>query len=217
MALWGLVIFQQVNATNGYAVADSWLARVTPFGPYPNPIDYLGIIAVVALATAGVAWVASRLAMRPLAAHATASEGSPIATRRAFVDRQSRFRSYFVPVAYGLIPVVGADYLARQLPKFFKHALRIVPAVGAWFGVGGGTHSSLYHTQILSDPQIVVAQVVVIALGMAASLWATWRISRRDVEPLASHPLAARLSALGLVLACGASAGFLYVIMHAAS
>ncbi len=224
MALWGLVIFQQVNATNGYAIADSWLTRVTPFGPYPNPVDYLGIIAVVTLATAGVAWVASRLAMRPLAARAVEGststapvEGGRSAARQAFVDRTNRFRSYFVPVAYGLIPVVGADYLARQLPKFFKHALRIVPAVGAWFGVGGGTHSSLYHTQILSDPRIVVAQVVVIALGMAASLWATWRISRRDVEPLASHPLAARLSALGLVLACAASAGFLYVIMHAAS
>jgi len=223
MFLWGLVIFQQVNATNGYAVADSWLARVTPLGPYPNPIDYLGIIVVVAAVTAGAAWILSRLTMGQAAALGPARSGpggEPVALtpeRRSFVDRQSRFRAFFVPVAYGLIPVVGADYLARQLPKFFKHALRIIPAIGAWFGVGGGTRSSLYHTQILSDPQIVIAQVVVIALGMAASGWATWRISRRDVEPLAVHPLVARLSALGLVLACAASAGFLYVIMHAAS
>ena len=284
MFLWGLVIYQQVNSTNGYAIADRWLSRVTHLGPYPNPVDYLGIIMIVGLATAGLAALASRWVMRrdqldmeqparssaaagsvPALAMATsngtsnaAGPGSGLpalagagagggsgglgaagaaggalgavlggagsdgdaarrARARSFVDRTSVFRSFFVPVAYGLIPVVGADYLARQLPKFFKHALRIVPAIGSWFGVGGGTHSSLYHTQILSDPQIVVAQVVVVALGMAASLWATWRIAKRDIEPLAAHVAGARVAALGLVVACGAAAGYLYVIMHAAS
>ncbi|MCK4177074.1 4Fe-4S binding protein [Aciditerrimonas ferrireducens] len=38
MALWGLVIFQQVNATNGYAVADSWLATTSASSPsWPSP------------------------------------------------------------------------------------------------------------------------------------------------------------------------------------
>jgi NosR/NirI family nitrous oxide reductase transcriptional regulator len=234
MLLWGLVMFQQVNATSGYATADSWLSRVTHLGPYPNPVDYVGIIGAIGLATAGLTWVASRFAMRhgadasPAGLAPAAGTGAlpgldgagrfaTAAQAGCFVDRTSRFRSFFVPVAYGLIPVVGSDYLARQLPKFFKHALRIVPTIGSWFGVGGGTHSSLYHAQILTNSQIVIAQVVVVALGMAASLWATWRISGRDVEPLAAHPLGARAAALALVVACGTIAGFLYVIMHAAS
>ena len=240
MGLWGLVVFQQVNSTNGYAAADAWLNRVTHLGPYPNPVGYVGIIIVVALATAALARLGSRLMVSGTSESGT-SEGSlgsgavpgeaqgvgtidgRIATvaiqsrSRSFVDRTSRFRSFFVPVAYGLIPVVGADYLARQLPKFFKHALRIVPAVGGWFGVGGGTHSSLYHAQILGDAQIVVAQVVVVALGLAASLWATWKISRRDLELRATSAIGVRVAALSLVVACGAVAGYLYVIMHAAS
>jgi hypothetical protein len=112
---------------------------------------------------------------------------------------------------------VGADYFARQLPKFFKHAPRIVPSVGAWFGLGGGVHSSLYGFRILSNPNIVIAQVVVIGLGTLASLWATWKITGRDLVQVSDHAMGARLASLGVVLACGVAAGFLYVIMHAAS
>jgi NosR/NirI family nitrous oxide reductase transcriptional regulator len=226
MFLWGLVIFQQVNATNVYNSLDAWLTRVTYLGPYPNPVDYVGIIAAAAFFTAGLAWVAGRLVMdrsrtRELQAVAAGGSGEPAGTSaeyaRGFVDRWTHFRAYFVPLAYGLIPVVGADYLARQLPKFFKHGLRIVPSVESWFGAGSGTHSSLYQTHMLTNPEIVVVQVIVMALGTAASLWATWRISQRDIEPLSGNRMAARLSALAIVLLCGVAAGFLYVIMHAAS
>jgi len=244
MILWGLVVFQQVNATNGYTTLDNWLNSHMAFAHYPNPVDYLGIIAVVGLLTAGLAWLASRFLMQrvPVAGESAAVDhtastmgkagipavlspgpGAMAATaqlgpapERSFTDRTSRFRSFFVPVAYGLIPVVGSDYLARQLPKFFKHALRIVPSIGAWFGAGS-TRSSLYHTQILTDPQIVIAQIVVVGLGVAASLWATWRIAKRDLVPAATHPVGVRLASLSMVLACGVTAGFLYVIMHAAS
>jgi len=222
MFLWGLVLFQQVNATSGYSIADQWLNRASGLGPYPNPIDYLGIIGVLGLATAGAIWLAGRWSMGRSATTVTAGSptvgGAPAAPAgvRSFVDRPSRFRSYFLPVAYGLIPVVGADFLARQLPKFFKHGLRVVPAIGSWFGAGS-THSSLYHTQILGDPQIVIAQVVVVGLGMAASLWAMARITARDVASDAVHPVGARVAAMALVVACAVSAGFLYVIMHAAS
>ncbi len=216
MFLWGLVLYQQVNATNGYSIADGWLNRVTGIGPYPNPIDYLGIIILLGFATAGLAWVASKFFMRePAGSTAETSSPASKALERSFVDRPSRFRSFFVPVAYGLIPVVGADYLARQLPRFFDHALRIVPSIGAWFGAGS-THSSLYNVHMLSTQNIVIVQVVVIALGMAASLWAMWRISGRDLMSAATRPLAARLSSIGLVVACAGVAGYLYVIMHAA-
>jgi len=213
--LWGLVLFQQVNATNGYASLDNWLGSATGIH-YPNPIDYIGIIGAIGLAFAGVAWVLSRLFGNEAAAsHAESS--TPDARSRSFVDRKSRFRSFFLPLAYGAIPVVGADYFARQLPKFFKHAPRIVPSIGAWFGIGGGVHSSIYDFRILSNPNIVIAQVVVIALGTLASLWATWRISERDLVPVSRHALGVRVASLTVVLACGVAAGFLYVIMHAAS
>ncbi len=58
----GLVVFQQVNALNIYATADAWLTKYTGI-PYPNPIDYLGLIAVFALVVVGAG-----LAIRALAA-----------------------------------------------------------------------------------------------------------------------------------------------------
>lgn len=254
--LWGLVVFQQFNATNVFASIDGWLNRVTHLA-YPNPVDYLGMIALVALAMAGIVKVAERalarrdldptLAVRrapypvpaasPLVASGvsltsglgtspslalagvtspglapSASEPSPV----SFISRTSRFRMYFLPLMYGLIPVVGADYFARQLPKFFKHASRIVPSVGHLFGAGS-TSSALYNTRLLSNPEIVEVQVAVIALGMLASMWASWKISGRELVGISRHPASARAVALALPLACGLAAGILYVIMHAAS
>ena len=58
----GLVVFQQVNALNIYATADAWLIKYTGI-PYPNPIDYLGFIAVFALVVVGAG-----LAIRAVAA-----------------------------------------------------------------------------------------------------------------------------------------------------
>jgi len=283
--LWGLVVFQQVNATNVYASVDGWLNKLTGLA-YPNPVDYLGIIALVALVMAGIVKGAERLLARSdlsaassanlapfpapavdvLARSAPASEhagpltpgtsltsglsltstaslvsdfstgtlampggvgvdatgGSGIAGVQGappdagFITRNSPFRSYFLPLMYGLIPVVGADYFARQLPKFFKHALRIVPAVGHLFGAGS-TSSALYNTRILSNAGIVEVQVVVIALGTLASMWASWRISGRELVTISRHPAAARAVAVALPLACGVAAAVLYVIMHAAS
>jgi hypothetical protein len=214
--LFGLVLYQQINATNGYATMDNWLNRVTHIGPYPNPVGYLGMIIGLGFVVAALAWAASKLIMKDPATLPVTDKLAAAARSRSFVDRTSQFRSFFVPVAYGLIPVVGSDFLARQLPKFFKHSLRIVPAIGSWFGAGS-THSTLYHTHILSNPQIVIAQLIVIGVGMAASLWATHKIAVRDIRPSAAHPLAAELAGISMVLVAAFAAGFLYVIMHAAS
>jgi len=246
---------------------------------YPNPIDYIGIIGIVALLMAGIVKgverllarrdleppavnrapyppptahpllssamavtpgvsLASGLEMTPAPALSGAGGGGTVpaggrgvtgagALTRAgsvtgepgsatFISRTSRFRMYFLPLMYGLIPVVAADYFARQLPKFFKHASRIVPAVGHLFGAGS-TSSSLYNTRILSNPAIVEVQLAVIAIGMVASMWASWRISGRELVGISKSPAAARVVALALPLACGVAAGVLYVIMHAAS
>ena len=150
--LWGLVLYQQINATGRYATLDNWLNSVLHSLHYPSPIAYAGLIGLLALATAGAVWlIAAGFAKRDLRFPAGGS----------FLDRSSRFRAYFLPVAYGLIPVVGADYFARQLPKFFQHAPRLVPAVQQTFGFAG-IRSPLYRASLLSDPRIVIARVTVI-------------------------------------------------------
>jgi NosR/NirI family nitrous oxide reductase transcriptional regulator len=204
--LWGLVLFQQVNALSAYASVDNWLGSHTGIH-YPNPIDYIVLILGFALLTAGIVrGFAALLARGDLDLSAPGS----------FIDRKSRFRAFFLPIAYGLIPVVGADYFARQLPKFFKHAARVVPAVQHIAGFSG-TGSPIYATRILTDPNIVITQVVVIALGTLGALWATWRITGRELVPVSRSAVGVRVATTGLVLICGIAAAVLYVAMHAAS
>lgn len=206
--LWGLVVFQQFNATNVYTSIDGWLNTLMHFPQYPNPVDYIGIIGAISVLMAAIAWgVGGLFAQRDLV---VAKGGN------SFVDRTSKFRSFFLPLMYGIIPVVGADYFARQLPKFFKHSTRVVPAVANIVGQGS-THSALYSTRLLSNPDIVVAQLVVIGLGMFAAMWTSWKISGRDLVPISSRTLGIRIAAVSLAAICGLVAGFLYIIMHAAS
>jgi len=161
---------------------------------------------VLALATAGaVRLIAAGFARRDLRFPAGGN----------FLDRSSRFHAYFLPVAYGLIPVVGADYFARQLPKFFQHVPRLVPAVQQTFGFAG-IRSPLYQARLLSDPRIVIAQVAVIAVGTAGALWSTWRIAGRELVPISRGTAGVRAVTAVLVLACGLAAAWLYVLMNAA-
>ncbi len=206
--LWGLVVFQQFNSLSPYATLDNWLNRHMAFPNYPNPVDYVGIIAVVTIAMAGIAWGAARLFARPGLEFVGRGQG--------FIEKASKFRAYFLPLMYGIIPVVGADFFARQLPKFFKHATRVVPSVGHLFGAGS-TSSSLYATRMLSNPGIVKVQVGVIAVGTVAAMWTSWRIAGRELAPVSNRPAGVRVAAVGLALVCGVAAAFMYVLMSAAS
>ena len=202
VALLGLVLYQQLNATALFGRFDDWLNAHLNFPNYPNPVDYVGTISALILATAGIAWGMSRLFGKRSTANVSAQPSS-------------RFSAFFAPIAYGLIPLVGADYLARQLPKFFNHVLSIIPAIGQTFGISGA-NSPLADMPILTDSQIVIAQVFVIALGVFASLYATWRIASRDLIPIGRWPLGLRLATLSFVLACGVGSSVLYVLVHAA-
>ncbi len=206
--LLGLVMYQQFNATNVYAAMDGWLNRVTHFPQYPNPIDYFGTIAIVTLAAAGLAKLGSSVLLRRDLA-------VPVGGT-SFISRTSRFRTFFLPLAYGLIPVTGADYLARQLPKFFEHVPALVPAVGHLVGAGS-TRSRLYTYSILHAPGVVIAQIVVVALGTAAAMWTSWRIAGRELAPVSKNPEATRLATTGLALAVGIAMAVLYVLMHGAN
>lgn len=213
--LWGLVIYQQLNATNVYASIDSWLNRTSGFPHYPDPLAFIVIISVIAFATAGIAWAFARAFKAPHGPAAPARSNAKLATG-SFLDRPSRFRSFFLPMTYGLIPLVGSDYFARQLPKFFQNATRVIPAALEPFGAGS-TRSALYNTHLLADPHIVVAQLAVVTLGTLAAAWAAWRIADRELASLCAHPRAVQVASTGLVFLLGAAAAVLYVLMHAAS
>ena len=205
--LWGLVLYQQLNALGWYATLDDKLNSVLGFPHYPNPVAYLVLITSTALVTAGTARVIGKLFARR-----DVSFSSP----GGFQVRQSQFRAFFVPLAYGLIPVVGADYFARQLPKFFQHAPRILPAIQHMVGAASTTSSSLYKLSLLSDPWIVTVQVAIIGAGTLAALWSTWKISGRELTPVSRGGAAVRAASLTVVLACGVLAATLYVLMNAA-
>jgi NosR/NirI family nitrous oxide reductase transcriptional regulator len=205
--LWGLVMYQQINATNLYANAEDWLNARVHFPHYPNPVVYIGLIGLLALGIAAASGAMSRVFGRP---DLEFSGGG------TFQDRTSRFRAYFLPITYGLIPVVGADYFARQLPKFFQYSPRVIPSVQRMLGSTSAVHSSLFTLRILSDPRIVVAQVVVMALGTAGGLWATWRITGRELVSVSRGKVGIRAASLGLILLCGLAAAALYVLINAA-
>jgi polyferredoxin len=207
LALWGMVLFQQVNATNAYTNLDDKLNSWMGFAHYPNPVDYIGLVALLAAVTAVPVWAISRRYARPGATFPSSGTG--------MLERNSRFRTYLLPLAYGLVPVVAADYFARQLPKFFTFISTALPSIGHPFGMGS-THSSLYNTNLLSGNSIVIAELVVMALGTCAAAWATWRIAGRDLAAVSTNASAVKVASTGFAVACGLAAAYLYVLMHAA-
>jgi NosR/NirI family transcriptional regulator, nitrous oxide reductase regulator len=207
LALWGMVLFQQVNATNGYTNLDGKLNSWLGFAHYPNPIDYLGLVALLAGITALPIWAISRALARRDAAFPSAGP--------RMLERNSRFRTFLLPLSYGIIPVVGADYFARQLPKFFTFISTAIPSIGHPFGLGS-THSSMYNTSVLAGNSLVIAQLVVMAIGTVAAAWATWRIAGRDLAVVSTNGATVKVASTGFAVACGLAAAYLYVLMHAA-
>ena len=177
------------------------------FPHYPNPVAYIGLIAAARRRDRG-----ADLGDQP----PVRAGGTPTFPRRApSLDRNSRFRAYFLPLTYGLIPVVGADYFARQLPKFFT----FIPTVGPVDRPplrARLDHSTLYNTSVLS------ANAIVIAAGDRHGP----RYARRAVDEVADRgprPRAGvgprphvRSACHGFAVACGLAAAVLYVLMHAA-
>jgi len=206
--LFGLVVYQQVNALSFFGPLDDWLNAHTNFPQYPNPIDYLGVIAVVSLAMAALAWGFEKVFMR--------KDFEVAPGGRSFVDRTSAFRTFFVPLMYGIIPVVGADYFARQLPKFLQHAPRVLPSIGHLVGVGS-TKSSLYNASLIgTNSGIIKVQVGVMALGTLAAVWTSWKVAGRDLAIASTHRRAVQVGAATLALALGVAVAVLYVLINAA-
>lgn len=202
LILFGLVVFQQINALAGFGKLDDALNAATHFPGYPNPIDYLGVVALVVAAVAGYTWAMRQVFNNPAA------------------DAAQRFNDWLAPIAYGLIPLVGADYLARQLPKFWNHVPRLINAVSDPFGFGwnifGTAHLAIGKAHLLSPSGVIVSQIVVAAIGGLAATYATTRILHRDGPALSNHPriLTAVGSTVVVLLTVGVAA--LFVMMGGA-
>lgn len=190
--LLGLVLFQQYNAMGWFTPIDNWLNGVIAFPHYPNPIDYFGGITLVVV----VIWF-----------------GIGGLARLGTVKNSVKASTWFTAFCYGLIPITGFDYFARQLPKFFKHVSRVPAAVMDPFGI----HLNIYNVRLLTNPQIVTVQVGLMGLGTALTVWAVYRIAKTDLLANARHPKTVMLGALSMAIAVCLVASFLYLPMHAAS
>jgi uncharacterized membrane protein YccF (DUF307 family) len=90
-----------------------------------------------------------------------------------------------------------------------------VPAL-AHIGGFSSAKSPIYSFSLLSNGWIVFVQVAVVVVGTMAASWSTWKIAQRELVPVSRNAVGVRLATLGFVLACGAAAAVLYVMMHAA-
>ncbi len=192
-ALFGLVIFQQWNALGVYSTVDGWLNDALHFPSYPNPVDYLGTILVVAGVFAGLVFLLSRaLSLKTKAA------GS--------------FKSWFAPMMYGFIPLMGADFLARVMPKFLNNAPQAVASIASAFGKEVGFADS----HILSLTWLLRLQYAIVGLGTVGTVYAISKIAKKDIQSLTSHRILARFIPITVAVMVGAGLIALYFFMQGA-
>lgn len=191
--LFGLVIWQSWNALGSYTTVDNWLNSVTRFPGYPNPIDYILSITVVAALLALFAFLMSRT--------------MSIKTKAA-----SAFSRWFAPITYGIIPLFGADFLARVMPKFFNNAPKVVGIVGNSFGA----HLDLANVAILPNNWLVRLQMIVVGLGTVAALYVTAKIMRKDVSDIAAHKTLSVVIPAVVIAVGGIGLAVLYFAMNGA-
>ena len=199
--LLGLAVFQQVNALSAYRRLDAWLNRTLHFPGYPNPLDYVGIIGLVAAVAGGGVW----LTMRALRREGPPAEGGS-------------FAQWFTPLMYGLSPLMASDILARQLPKLWGHVLSVLPAAANPFalhrGLWGASASPLWHLRLVAPGAVVPTQLVVVGAGLAASLYATARIVRGELDGMTDRPRLVHAVSTAAILGVGAAIALLYLAMR---
>ena len=191
--LFGLVLFQQWNALPSYTTVDDWLNKVIHFPHYPNPIDFILAISIVAGIFALVAFLLSRVF--------------------SDANKTSRsFSSWFAPFMYGLMPLMGSDFVARVLPKFFNHAARLPASIAGIFG----TQVSWADFQILPNDWVVRLQYLFVFLGTIASVYSISKIVKKDYSTLTKHTSLVRVILSVFMVLVGAGLIALYFYMNGA-
>jgi hypothetical protein len=246
----GVVAFFTINATFTYTNVDLWLNGLTGWAHYPNPVDYLGIIiSVLVMFVIAVALVAG-VAGSGTSTRATQIQAGTDTTPDEIVPDEivpdtpilnghvgniagaprtmprvgsvvARVRTLFVPLAYGIIPLITADLLANRTPTFLFYAPRIIEAVSDPFGRGwnlfGTTHLKVVSSHLASftwgghSSSALDAQLVIVCLGVIASIWSTHRIFRKELAQLSSRPMLGEIAAIAMVLVCGVLMAWLYI------
>jgi polyferredoxin len=191
--LLGLVIFQQWNALPSYAAVDNWMNNLMHFPHYPNPVDYLLTIGAVAGIFAAVAFLFSRtISIKTRTAHS--------------------FNTWFAPLMYGLIPLVGADFLARVMPKFFNHAARLPSSIIGVFG----KQVSWADFHILPNEWLVRLQYLIVLLGTIAAVYTTFKIAGKDYKELTGNSKLVRILPVLVAVLLGLGMIVLYYFMNGA-
>lgn len=200
LLLFGLVLFQQVNALPIYGIVDNWLNAVTHYPGYPNPIDYTLIIVLFTAVFSGAIWLIGRTFAKK--------------------SKATKYEAWLGPIAYAMIPLMAADFLARQLPRFFDHMLRIVPSVSdpfAWnWNLLGTANSVLYGVHLLTQTGVVNAQLIVTVIGGIGSVYALHRIAKRDLRGISRLPWLMETATVALIVLSTAAVGWLYIVMAGA-
>ncbi len=197
--LWGMVWYEQWNAFPWFSNPqgtglDDVLNRITGWPHYPNLLDFVGLTFVVPLFFYLYVRVTTRL-----------------------FPAVGDWRKAFMAQAYALIPLVGSDYLARQLPKFWDHIVRVPLSLTDPFGWNWRSFQRipLWNFHILSNAGVVESQVVLTILGTGASLYAAWRIRDRDY-PRERGAGAFLASACLVILLAGVYTAWMYIQMAGA-
>ena len=212
LILFGLVVFQQLNALAFYAPLDGILNSALHFPSYPNPVDFVGFITAIAVAAVGYIWL-----LRAAFRRRDSSDKQATTNKRS----ASGFSAWLMPIAYGLIPLMAVDYLARQLPKFWMGSPKLIASISDPFGYGwnlfGTAHAGIAGAQILGTNGIIATQVLLVALGTIGSIYATVRIVRRDLARQTKHPRVLAAVSSGAWALCGVGIATLYIAMGAAT
>lgn len=177
MAIMGIVIVQNVTMLEVWTDVLAWLQRTTGVTSYP-------VIFTIAFA------IAVSLPVGLLAG----------AARLASVHNLESTRLNFARFGYALIPLDVAAHIAHNLFHLLAEGGSVVTTVAALVGIEAGDGDPA----LAGNGTIQVLQFALLALGVAGSLYAAWRITRRRYRTAARRrttfaPMAALVLLLGAV------------------
>jgi hypothetical protein len=113
---------------------------------------------------------------------------------------------------YGLIPLVGANFLARVMPKFFNHAARLPSSIIGVFG----KQVSWADFHILPNEWLVRLQYLIVLLGTIAAVYTTFKIAGKDYKELTGNSKLVRILPVLVAVLLGLGMIVLYYFMNGA-
>lgn len=151
MAIMGIVLIQNIPMLRLWSDVLDWIERTTGITSYSVIFTIAFVVAVAA--PLGAVWLASMAASRR--------------NEESTVKNFARF-------GYALIPLDVAGHIAHNLYHLLAEGKSVFYTALSMFG--HDSHSG--SAAILSTPTIQILQYVVVAIGIAGSAYATYRIAR---------------------------------------